>query len=92
MHKKIKSGDLVRFDFSEISNEVVYKYLAPIVLSNSDDETEWCEIEQGEVGIVIEVQSPVIILVLFTRKNKVARINIKRLQVIHHDSSDEEET
>jgi hypothetical protein len=91
MHKRIKSGDLVRFDFSEISNEIVYKYLAPIVLSDPESETEWCEIEQGEVGIVIEVQNPSIILVLFTRKNKVAKINIRRLQIIHHDSSAEEE-
>lgn len=92
MRKRIKSGDLVRFDFSEISNEIAYKYLAPIVLSDPECETEWCEIDQGEIGVVVGAQSSSIFLVLFTRKNKVAKINIKRLHLIHQDSSSVEET
>jgi hypothetical protein len=92
MRKRIKSGDLVRFDFSEISNEIAYKYLAPIVLSDPGGETEWCEIDQGEIGIVVEIQQQIIALVLFTKKNKVARINTRRLHLIRHDPSAEEET
>jgi hypothetical protein len=86
MSDKIKSGDLVRFDFSEISSEIFKLYLAPIVSSDKDDGPEWVEIEQGEIGVVVSVKKEGVAHVLFGGKNKVVKIFLRRLQLIDPSS------
>jgi len=75
---QISLGDLVRFDFSDISSEIFKKYLAPVASNKESEETEWCEINQGEVGIVVGV-SEGLVHVLFNKYNKILKMNRRRI-------------
>ena len=75
---QISLGDLVRFDFSDISSEIFKKYLAPVASNEIGEETEWCEINQGEVGIVVGV-SDGLVHVLFNKYNKVLKMSRRRI-------------
>jgi hypothetical protein len=81
---QINLGDLVRFDFSDISNEIFKKYLAPVASNEVSEETEWCEINQGEVGIVVGVYEG-LVHVLFNKYNKVLKINKRRIFPVRVD-------
>jgi hypothetical protein len=78
---EIFPGDMVSFNL-ETSHDSIFKvYLAPSIFKDRFGETIWHELQQGDIGIVIDTttQKSGTITVFIPRLNSLLRIHVKRL-------------